>query len=67
MDAEITGVPRSGEYWLLANDHMFKIYLDLVTCLDGRVVRTVAAHYQKCIGSRDRGSKPSPGGDIILI
>lgn len=42
---------------------MIKIYLDLVTCLDGRsrVVRTVAAHCQMRIGFR------GPGGDSSNI
>lgn len=39
---------------------MIKIYLDLVICLDGRVVRTVAAHCQKRIGSRGREFKAPP-------
>lgn len=46
---------------------MIKIKLDMVMCLNGRMVRTVAAHCQKRIGSRGREFKARPGRDRVPV
>lgn len=39
---------------------LIKFYLGLDMCLDGRVVRTVAANFQKLIDSRGREFEAPP-------